>query len=65
MLVSPSLLISEDYFSLIELELKSDDRLRTIIAPVFQDFFDRYVKPDNTTLVIFLNSTNKHGMVIE
>jgi len=65
LLVSPSLLISEDYFSSIELGLKPDDRLRTIIAPIFQDFFDKYVKPDNTNLVMFLNSTNKHGMVID
>lgn len=64
-LISPNLLISNDYFSLIESRQKPDDRLRTIIAPIFQDFFDKYVKLDYENLIIFLNSTNKHGMVIE
>ena len=64
-LISPNLLISDDYFSLIESRQKPDDRLRTIIAPIFQDFFDIYVKLDYENLIIFLNSTNRHGMVIE
>jgi len=64
-ILSPGLLISDDYFSAIESGLKPDDRLQTTIAPIFQIFFNEFGKTNNVDLVKYLNTTNKYRMVIE
>lgn len=65
MLLSPELLISEDYFSCIESGVKPSDKMQTSIAPIFQDYFDAYVKPSQSDLIMYLNLKNRYNMVIE
>lgn len=65
MLISPELLLSSDYFDCIDSGQNPDQKARTTIAPIFQDYFDEYVKPSNSDLIKFLNKSNRHKMLIE
>lgn len=65
MLISPELLVSSDYFDCIDSGQKPDQKLLTTIAPIFQDFFDEFVKPNHNDLIMYLNIKNRYNMVIE